>query len=197
LLDSVAGDQLIGYAASADAAQAVCRDVAAALRKRLPGPDVTPDQLRSRSWWKGPELYVFVDDYELVASSTGNPLAQLADLTSQAGDIGLHLVLSRGFGGVGRAMYDPVIQRIRDMGCPALVMSGNKDEGALWGGVRGEPLPAGRGRLVSRRLGTRLVQTALGSTASGAGRSISARRVPDGRAGTTSWSRDPARRDDR
>jgi len=164
LLDSVAGDQLIGYAASADAAQSVCRDVAAALRKRLPGPDVTPDQLRSRSWWKGPELYVFVDDYELVASSTGNPLAQLADLTSQASDIGLHLVISRGFGGVGRATYDPVISRIRDMGCPALVMSGNKDEGALWGGVRGEPLPAGRGRLVSRRLGTRLVQTALGST---------------------------------
>jgi S-DNA-T family DNA segregation ATPase FtsK/SpoIIIE len=164
LLDSVSGEQLIGYAASADAAQSVCRDVAAALRKRLPGPDVTPDQLRSRSWWKGPELYVFVDDYELVASSTGNPLAQLADLTSQAGDIGLHLVISRGFGGVGRAMYDPVVQRIRDMGSPALVMSGNKDEGALWGGVRGEPLPAGRGRLVSRRLGTRLVQTALGGT---------------------------------
>ncbi len=121
---------------------------------------MTPEELRSRSWWKGPDLYVIVDDYELVASSTGNPLAQLADLTSQAADIGLHLVIARGFGGAGRAMYDPIVQRIRDMGSPGLVMSGEREEGSIWG-VRGEPLPVGRGRLMSRRFGNRLVQTAL------------------------------------
>ena len=36
------------------------------LRGRLPGPDVTPDQLRSRSWWTGAEVFVLVDDYDLV-----------------------------------------------------------------------------------------------------------------------------------
>jgi len=160
LLDAASGEHLIGYAASSDAATKLMKDVAAALRKRLPGPDVTPEQLRNRSWWSGSDLYLIVDDYELVATSTGNPLAPIADLVSQASDIGLHVILARGFGGAGRAMFDPIIQRIRDMGNPGLIMSGNRDEGALWGGVRGAPLPPGRGTLVSRRLGTKLIQTA-------------------------------------
>jgi S-DNA-T family DNA segregation ATPase FtsK/SpoIIIE len=53
-----------------------------------------------------------------------------------------------------------VIQRMREMGSPGLIMSGSKDEGQLLGGVRPVPLPAGRGYLVERRAGTRLVQTA-------------------------------------
>ncbi|GAA5013407.1 type VII secretion protein EccCa [Actinopolymorpha pittospori] len=163
LLDSINGSEhLIGFAPSSDAATKLMKDVNGALRKRTPGPDVTPEQLRNRSWWQGSDLFLIVDDYELVASSTGNPLAPIADLVSQARDIGLHIILARGFGGAGRAMYDPVIQRIRDLGNPGLIMSGNKDEGALWGGVRGAPLPPGRGTLVSRRVGTRLIQTAYG-----------------------------------
>ncbi|MEQ4206448.1 type VII secretion protein EccCa [Actinopolymorpha sp. B9G3] len=160
LLDSVSGDHLIGYAASSDAATSLLKDVGTALRKRLPGPDVTPDQLRNRSWWTGADLYIIVDDYELVATSSGNPLAPIADLVSQASDIGLHVIIARGFGGAGRSMYDPVVQRIRDMGNPGLIMSGNREEGQLWGGVRGAPLPPGRGTLVSRRFGTKLIQTA-------------------------------------
>ena len=34
----------------------------------------TPAQLRARSWWKGPDVFVLVDDYDLVATSAGNPL---------------------------------------------------------------------------------------------------------------------------
>ena len=33
-----------------------------------------PQQLRDRSWWTGPELFVLVDDYDLVASGPANPL---------------------------------------------------------------------------------------------------------------------------
>ena len=46
--------------------------------------------------------------------------------------------------------------------CPraGLVMSGSPDEGALVGPVRPGPLPPGRGRLVTRREGVRLVQLA-------------------------------------
>ena len=40
-------------------------------------------------------------------------------------------------------------------------MSGNRDEGQLFGGVRPSPLPCGRGFLVERRTGSRLVQVAL------------------------------------
>ena len=46
-------------------------------------------------WWQGPELFVLVDDYDLVAAAGRNPLAGLVDLLPQARDIGLHLILAR------------------------------------------------------------------------------------------------------
>ncbi|HEY9473859.1 MAG TPA: type VII secretion protein EccCa [Mycobacteriales bacterium] len=160
LLDAVNTEHRIGYAAASTAAQSLIKNVAASLNKRLPPADVTPDQLRSRSWWSGSDLYLIVDDYDLVASPSSNPLAVLAELLPQARDIGLHVILARSSGGAGRGMFEPVIQRLREMGSPGLVMSGNKDEGVLLGNVRGKALPAGRGYLVSRRLGTKLIQTA-------------------------------------
>ena len=65
-------------------------------------------------------------------------------------------------------MFDPVIQRLREMGSPGLIMSGSKDEGALLGGVRPSALPCGRGVLVTRRGGARLVQVALAGEVTGA-----------------------------
>jgi hypothetical protein len=58
-------------------------------------------------------------------------------------------------------MFDPIIQRIREMGSPGLIMSGSKDEGPLIGSVKPAPQPAGRGFYVERRTGSRLVQVAL------------------------------------
>jgi len=63
-------------------------------------------------------------------------------------------------GGAGRALYEPIIQRIKEMASPGLVMSGNKDEGILLGNVKPHKLPQGRGYFVERRSGTRLIQTA-------------------------------------
>ena len=130
------------------------------LERRLPGPDVTPDQLRDRSWWTGPRCFVLVDDYDIVATGPTNPLLPLLDYLAQARDIGLHLVLTRRCGGAGRAMYEPIVQRLRELSSPGLVMSGDPDEGTLLGAVRPQPLPAGRGWLVSRREGARLIQLA-------------------------------------
>ena len=49
---------------------------------------------------------------------------------------------------------------LRDMGTPGVLLSGSKDEGAVLGSVKMEPLPPGRGRLVHRRIGSMLIQTA-------------------------------------
>jgi S-DNA-T family DNA segregation ATPase FtsK/SpoIIIE len=160
LLDAAQIPHQIGYATSSVAATALLDEVRGALSTRLPPPDLTPDQLRSRSWWHGSDLFVIVDDYDLVAGPS-NPLPALAEFLPQARDVGLHVILARSAGGAGRAMFDPVIQRLREMGSPGLIMSGNKDEGALLGGVRAGPQPCGRGFLVSRRGGARLVQVAL------------------------------------
>jgi DNA segregation ATPase FtsK/SpoIIIE, S-DNA-T family len=169
LLDSADSEHGIGYAPSSAAAAPLINQVRDALNKRLPPSDLTPQQLRSRSWWKGSDLFLFVDDYDLVAGAS-NPLLPIAELLPQARDIGLHVVLARSAGGAGRALFDPVIQRIREMGSPGLLMSGSKDEGALLGGVRAQAQPAGRGWFVERRTGSRLVQTALvGETKAGTG----------------------------
>jgi S-DNA-T family DNA segregation ATPase FtsK/SpoIIIE len=159
LLDTAVTDHRIGYAASSAAAAELVQEVRFALLKRLPPADLTPDQLRERSWWKGSDLYVVVDDYDLVATSN-NPLQLLAELLPQARDIGLHLILARQMGGANRAMYDQAVQRLKEMASPALIMSGNRDEGVLFGKVRPQPLPPGRGFHVDRRLGDRLIQTA-------------------------------------
>jgi S-DNA-T family DNA segregation ATPase FtsK/SpoIIIE len=121
---------------------------------------VTSEQLRDGSWWTGPDCYVLVDDYDLVAAGPTNPLQPLLEYLAQARDIGLHLVLTRRSGGAGRALYEPVIQRLRELSSPGLVLSGDRDEGALLGTVRPGPLPPGRGWLVTRREGVRLVQLA-------------------------------------
>jgi len=160
LLGVVDSGHLAGYAASAQVLTTMLAELVVYLGARLPGPGVTQEQLRTRSWWSGPEIYVLIDDYDLVAHTGANPVAQLVDLLGQAKDVGLHLVVARRSGGASRALFEPVLSRLRDLASPGLVMSGNRDEGNLVGAVRPCAMPPGRGTLVSHRAGQRLVQVA-------------------------------------
>ena len=160
LLGAVGSDHLIGYGTDFTASSNLMTEVADAMAVRLPGPDVTAEQLRNRSWWRGSDLYVLVDDYDLVAGMSGNPLSPLLDFLPHGRDIGLHLILARRSGGAGRAMYDPVIQRLKEIGTPGLVLSGEREEGPLLGAVRPSAMPPGRGNLVGRRGQAQLVQLA-------------------------------------
>ncbi|MCO7222087.1 type VII secretion protein EccCa [Klenkia sp. PcliD-1-E] len=160
LLGAVSEEHSIGYATSAPTAREMVAEVAQVMQGRLPGPDVTPAQLRDRSWWDGPELYLVVDDYDLVAAASPNPLTPLLEFLAQGRDVGLHLVLTRRSGGANRALFEPVLQRLRELATPGIVMDGDKGEGALVGAVKPGPQPPGRGWLVTRRRGTELVQLA-------------------------------------
>lgn len=153
---------LLEYSVSAEQLKGNVRDVCAALKKRLPGPDVTQEQLKNRSWWSGPELFVIADDYELVAPQGNNPLQPLTEYVAQASDVGLHMILARNSGGANRALFEPIVGKMREVSAPGLAMSADKDDGQLVGNVKSRPLPAGRGTLVSRGLrgGPQLIQTA-------------------------------------
>jgi DNA segregation ATPase FtsK/SpoIIIE, S-DNA-T family len=159
LLGAITTDHLIGYGSAADNAVPLVEAVASYMQKRRPTDDVTAEQLRARSWWTGPECFVLVDDYDLVVGGT-NPLLPLLEYLAQARDVGLHLVLTRRAGGVARALSEPVLQRLRELGTPGIVMSGDRDEGPVVGNVRPGPQPPGRGWLVTRRDGARLIQLA-------------------------------------
>jgi DNA segregation ATPase FtsK/SpoIIIE, S-DNA-T family len=160
LMDLPESDHRIGYGIQAQKTLDLMESVAGYMERRLPGSDVTAQQLRERSWWTGPELFVLVDDYDLVVSGPTNPLQPLLEYLPQARDVGLHLVITRRAGGASRSLYEPVIQRLRELSSPGLVMSGPSDEGALIGPVRPTLMPPGRGRLLTRREGVRLIQLA-------------------------------------
>jgi S-DNA-T family DNA segregation ATPase FtsK/SpoIIIE len=95
-----------------------------------------------------------------VAGSTGNPLSPLLEYLAQARDIGLHLIITRRIGGASRALFDPLVGRIRELASPGIMMSGPKEEGALFGNIKPQFLPPGRAWMVTRREGARLVQLA-------------------------------------
>lgn len=161
LLGLVPDEYLVGYASNAELLKQMTTLAMGSLSKRLPPADVTPDQLRERSWWSGPELFLLVDDYDLVAGSPhSNPLSGLLDLLTQGRDIGFHMIVTRRSGGAGRALFDPVLSRLRDLASPGILMSGSREEGPLLGGLRPEKLPPGRGWLITRQEGAQLVQLA-------------------------------------
>ncbi|MRJ75992.1 type VII secretion protein EccCa [Aeromicrobium sp. SMF47] len=148
------------YVSSAAQIEAVIGGLAEVLKSRLPGPDVTPDQLRSRSWWSGPDAYVLVDDYDLVSPQNASPLAPLVPYLAQGRDVGLHMVVARRSGGASRASFDPVLQTLRELAQPGILLSGSPDEGPLIGNARPRPAQAGRAQLITRDRGVEIIQTA-------------------------------------
>ncbi len=153
------GPHLLGYSTNHERSMEVVGGLAEGLKKRVPGSDVTPEQLRDRSWWQGPEIYLLVDDYDLVATSRGNPLATLLDFLPHARGMGLHVFVTRQAGGAGRAVIEPVLGRMKELNFPAVLLSVPKDELPIWG-VKPARRPKGRGLLMHRRLGNVPVQLA-------------------------------------
>jgi S-DNA-T family DNA segregation ATPase FtsK/SpoIIIE len=160
LLGVVESEHLGGYAVSSSALSGLLPDLLDVLARRMPPSDTSQAQLRARSWWSGPDIYVLVDDYDLVATPGGNPLEALAEYLPYAKDLGLHLIVARRSGGAERALFEPLLAGLRDLGSMTLMMGRRPDEGAPWGSGRREPLPPGRGVLITRPGAEQLVQVA-------------------------------------
>ncbi|MFN6547622.1 type VII secretion protein EccCa [Mycolicibacterium nivoides] len=159
MLGVVPDEYLGGYATAPQSCTDLMTALAGALKDRLPPNDITQQQLKERSWWSGPDLFVMIDDYDLIpGGSLSHPLGPLVEYLPQARDIGLRVVVTRRSGGAGRAMMDPIVGRLKDLSCNGLVMSGSRDEGGLFGGYKASAMPPGRGMLVSRTTRSGVVQ---------------------------------------
>jgi S-DNA-T family DNA segregation ATPase FtsK/SpoIIIE len=163
LLGEIPQEYLGAYLTAHDLAAGGIAELAEFFKARIPGPNVTPEQLRTRSWWTGAEGFILVDDYDLVATSQGNPLAPLGPLLAQASDLGLHVILTRRTGGAGRAAFDPIIQRMTDLGTTGILLSGSPEEGQLIGKVKARASVPGRAQIVSRDRGLIAAQLAFAS----------------------------------
>ncbi|MFE1852200.1 type VII secretion protein EccCa [Streptomyces sp. NPDC059489] len=162
LLGVVPEDYLGAYAGDAGTATAYATALADKLRERLPPADVTVQQLRERSWWKGPELFLVVDDFDLLSNSRQSPLDPLVDFLPQARELGFHVVVARRVAGTQRRqMMEPLLSRLQEIGTDGLILSGAPGEGAILGGLRAQQRPPGRGVLVRRSAPTAVVQLAL------------------------------------
>ncbi len=144
------------YAAQSASATEALAATAATMKQRLPGPDVTPEQLQARSWWTGPEIYVVIDDAELVNDAD---LQRLTEFLPHSRDIGLHIVLARKSGGASRALFGGFLAALKDEQPAVLLLDADKDDGPLFG-VRTARHPAGRGAWLTRGANHGLVQVA-------------------------------------
>jgi DNA segregation ATPase FtsK/SpoIIIE, S-DNA-T family len=160
LLSAVPDEYLGGYAAGRDAAADYVANLVTRLRERMPPHDISQRDLLARNWWQGPEMYVVVDDYDLIGGPQ-SPLAPLAEFLAHARDVGLHVVLACRVSGASRMFGDGVVTRTKDLGSAGLILSGDPREGVIFGGERAQPRPPGRGVLIRRTQPKMLVQVAI------------------------------------
>ncbi|MEU8570149.1 type VII secretion protein EccCa [Streptomyces pathocidini] len=159
LLGQVPESHMYKYCASGPQLQEVMESLAGSMSRRMPGSDVTPEQLRNRSWYNEPDAFIFIDDYDLVATSMGNPMSVLLEYLPFARDLGLRIILARSTSGASRSSFEPVLTRIKELGAQGVVLSGDPSEGPVFNNIKATQMPPGRGQFVSRRGSGQLVQT--------------------------------------
>ncbi|NMO00487.1 type VII secretion protein EccCa [Gordonia sp. TBRC 11910] len=160
LMDIVPTEFIGGYAGTVNVAAQLVLSIVKELERRVPPDDITTQQLRERSWWSGPEVVIIADDYDLM-EGTNSPLRPLVPFLPQARDLGFHVVVLRRGGGASRAMYEPVIQALKESGSAGLLLSGDRQEGQMWPKAWMSQLPPGRGDLIQRGKSPRRIQLAL------------------------------------
>jgi len=161
LVDLADLPHLDGYAASSPAAAEAAARLAGEVSARMPDSSGELEDLVGRPSWEGPRHVVVCDDYDLLAGPTGSPLAPLLELLALGADVGLHVVLARRVGGSARGAYEPVFGRLRELGSPGVLLSGDPSEGLLLAGHKARSQPPGRGLLVRRGERPLTVQLAL------------------------------------
>ena len=133
LLDAIPESHLLAAGAinrNAAALDESVKALAVLLQQRLPPADLTTTQLRSRSWWSGPDIVLLVDDWHMVVAAAGGlpPMAPLWPLLPAAADIGLHLVVTCQMSQAQRATMDRFVGAAYGAGTPTLFLSGDKTE---------------------------------------------------------------------
>ncbi|WP_435244411.1 type VII secretion protein EccCa [Streptomyces sioyaensis] len=151
-------DHVLHYAPASASLEEGLKRLVPLLQARMPTAEVTAEQMRAGSWWHGPEIFVVIDDYDLVALPSGNPLEALAEHLPYARDIGLRVIVARSTAGAARTSFDPVTRRLKELGATGIILSGDPDEGPLIGTTKAQPMPPGRAQLITPRQRPRIVQ---------------------------------------
>jgi S-DNA-T family DNA segregation ATPase FtsK/SpoIIIE len=134
-------------------------DVANALAARAPKGTESIEERRARSWWSGPEIFLFVDDAAMVANAAPMAFAPLAPHWGNAPQLGIHSLVACPMAVANRQLgaANSLPKLNNEAGGATLVMDGIKSEGPVLG-VRLGPRPPGRAVLLTNE-GQEVIQT--------------------------------------
>ncbi|MBS1691256.1 MAG: type VII secretion protein EccCa [Actinobacteria bacterium] len=126
--------------------------------RRLKGTE-TIQERRARSWWSGPEIFLFVDDYSAVANAAPAGFAPLAEHWGNAPMMGIHSVVACPMVSANRMLGsgNSLPKLNNEAGGTNLIMSGLRSEGPVLT-VRLDKKAKGRGILLNSD-GQEVIQT--------------------------------------
>lgn len=153
LLTTLGSDYVEKFAYNMDGAVALVNELVATLANREPPPGLSAEELLSRTWWSGPEIFLIIDDIQQFPPGFDSPFQKAAPWVTRAADVGLHVIATRTFGGWSSAGSDPLLRALHQANAPLLVMDADPDEGFIRGKMKGGPLPRGRGLLMAEDTG--------------------------------------------
>lgn len=153
----VPAHQSMGYASSREKADELCQQLAQVLsaQRRMPDRELSLEELHARSWWDGPDIFVIVDDYQMVddrVSPFPSPLLHLTDFIEDGWALGVHFLIARNMEQASSARIGPVMSKMT--AATGLMLSGDRNEGPVIGNHRPERLVEGRTKVVDLGAGT-------------------------------------------
>lgn len=98
---------------------------------------IDADTRSARSWWRGPEVFVLVDDYHLAANATpglgdAGIHKALPWVANESLARGLHFVIARSSDNLAvAANRDPILKRLMGDLAPTVMLSGDKIDGMI------------------------------------------------------------------
>ena len=150
LLGVVQGPHLRDYAYTQSAIREALRELVAELDNRQPPPGTTQEEMMTKTFWSGPEVFVVIDDAG-VWPTMDNPLMALGPHIEGARDTGLHVFAATAVANWNQvAIGSSVLGKLRGSLAPTLILDGRRDAGKIVADIYAEPQRPGKAMYFTR-----------------------------------------------
>ncbi len=150
LLGVVQGPHLRDYAYTQTAIREAIKDLVAELDSRQPPPGTTQEEMMTKKFWTGAEIFVIVDDAG-VWSTMDNPLMMLGSHIEGARDTGLHVFAATAVANWNQvAIGSSVLGKLRASLAPTLILDGRRDAGKVVADIFAGPQRPGKATYYTR-----------------------------------------------
>lgn len=124
------------YASSREETRGPVEALKKLLTQRAPRKELglTPRDIRERTWFKGPEMFVIVDGYNRVGSQPGTqgPIDELVPFLQSATDMGVHIILTTTAVGIGSQFStNKMYKFFVEQSAPIMMLSGPANEPSI------------------------------------------------------------------